>query len=400
MTKRIVYTIGTVLFIGALTQGSHVFAAAAGASDNPAPVRPENPLFPTAAPIQQGEVIEGGPVYRKPIPPNPPNGPGASSGYKRDQTAQADAELRAAQKALEKSQFELKKNLNFNWVGIPGHEENSAVSVLSFGQPDQKTMDETAEDLKVLSFILMRSLEAASGGEQREYKLGIPLMLKSGGHSVQASYVEDFGVLLNVRVSFPVVVSAAGENNRAESEKTSSQWEEARRALAGEASQPVPQDWARLIEGLKTRIVDVLKNASNLRHVKPDQWVAVCITGTPSAGGRGSERISVGGGFGTSSGGTASRSSALKRSHGQAARSSSSRSSSGSSAAPAGEGENFEAREFTDESRGESKANRATVMTVRVKKSVADAFAAGKISATKFADEAKVTTYLGPAASE
>src|SRR6266581_3139139 len=167
---------------------------------------------------------------------------------------------------------------------------DSPVSVISFKQSDEKVMDETAEDLNILSLILSQHLERA-GAESSDYKLGIPIVLKTSGHAVTASYIEGFGAIFSLKVRFPLVAPQipGGENQNTAAQ---SQWDEARRALRGDA-EPVSRSWQRtrevepydprMVETLKKRALELLRNASNLRHVKDDEWVIVNFFGPPSA---------------------------------------------------------------------------------------------------------------------
>src|SRR5215469_11272740 len=105
------------------------------------------------------------------------------------------------------------------------------VSVVCFDNPDQKTLAETSEDLSILSYLLSRNLERAFATDAGDnYKLGIPMLLTSQRHSVDATYIQGFGVLLKMQVRFPLMPLAENENTN-QSPKTNSEWEEARRAL-------------------------------------------------------------------------------------------------------------------------------------------------------------------------
>jgi len=179
---------------------------------------------------------------------------------------------------------------------------DGGASLVCFTHPEATQVDETVEDLSVLSLILARGLEHGLA-EGRDYKLGIPMLLSPGGHAVQASYVQGFGALFQLQVRFPVVAPAEPEQSQAAS-KPNSEWEEARRALLGQA--PPRSDWngesskpsgrydARLVEGLRRQVLEALKNASNLRHVGSEESIVVTIVGSPN--GDGSETFGTGGG--------------------------------------------------------------------------------------------------------
>jgi hypothetical protein len=105
------------------------------------------------------------------------------------------------------------------------------------------------------------------------------------------------------------------------------------------------------VETLKRRTLALLKNGSNLRHLKADEWIAVSITGAPLPGRTRPWTI-----------------------HGPAS--------------------SLSAYTLI---LGNSDSSRATMMTIRVKKADVDAFAAGKLSEEQFAKQAEVASYMSAA---
>jgi hypothetical protein len=314
----------------------------------------------------------------------------------------------------------------------------SPVSVVTFKAPDQTTLDETAEDLNILSLIFAQNLERAlgvEGGETGDYKLGIPMLLQTGGRRVEANYLEGFGAVFNLKVRFPLVSAAVPEKDT-QTSQMDSEWEQARRALTGAAqSDPTrltPYDKTssyspKLVETLKRRVVELLKNASNLRHVQPDEWVAVTFAGPPNAptqpsgvfrrqgqpglparnqmGKNGEESVKPPDDPQPAT--TAPEGVAPPRTTYQPASDANSDPKPGPLAgtqtpdrakAMAGSGTmtgggmgsgsgSITARQTPD---------RATIMTIRIKKKDADAFAADKMSEDQFFHAAEITSYLGP----
>jgi hypothetical protein len=286
-----------------------------------------------------------------------------------------------------------------SWWREDARDSEGAASVLTFKAPDQKTVDETAEDLNILSLIFSRHLERAlgeEGGERGEFKLGIPMLLQTGGRWVDASYVEGFGAVFSLKVRFPLVPAAAANKNTQNGQQDS-EWEQARRALArgatdSDARRQNPYERARrynpnLVETLKKRVLELLKNASNLRHVQSDEWVVVTFAGPPNVAPRpagamaGMGSVSIDGNVGTE---------AVPE---QPAANPATTSSPVGSQSP-----------FTGSSTGAMAGQqaapqspaRATIMTIRVKKRDADAFAANKMSEDQFFHAAEIASYLGP----
>jgi hypothetical protein len=169
---------------------------------------------------------------------------------------------------------------------------NNVGPIIAFGQLDQKTLDELTEDLSILGFIFNQNIDRALGEEKPDYRLGVPMLLKSGGRLDQASYVEGVGAFFNLRVQFPLVAPPTAEPEK-EATPANLEWDKARRALfanasaapAGRSQAPYNEAEhydARLVEVLKKQVIESLRNASNLRHVKPNEWIVVTITGGPT----------------------------------------------------------------------------------------------------------------------
>jgi hypothetical protein len=268
-----------------------------------------------------------------------------------------------------------------------GRDGESTVAVVTFKTPDQKTLDETATDLNILSFIFSQNLERALGGERGEtgdYKLGIPMLLQTGGRAVEASYVEGFGALFNLKVRFPLMPPAVTDKDT-QTNQTDSEWDQARRALAGATQADLrranPYEKARrfnpkLVETLKKRVTELLRNASHLRHVQPDEWVAVTFSGPPNV-------FSPRGGV--SSGSTKIDSEDPTDQSQPAAV---------PNGALAGVGKWIEPiPNFAGAPRVPS---RMTILTIRIKKKNADEFEANKMSEDDFFHAAEITSYLGP----
>jgi len=326
-------------------------------------------------------------------------------------------------------------------MGAGNRESTGPVSVLYFKDPDQKAVSETTEDLAVLSFLLSRNLEQAFASDANEYKLGIPMLLTSGKQAVAASYIEGFGAILKIQVRFPVVGLPEGAAE-IQTEKTGSEWEEARRELLadenggaalwdsrtqgynrGQKADGQRYD-AKLVQTLRKRVLVLLKNGANLRHLDGNEWIIVKIVGTPnlvkpSRGLARSASANMGieerpiGDAGTINGRTFEPGTVAKNSEPPNEPSGQPNAHEKSTPTELG-GPNEDATVGpapTKKSKKHSSSNvriatatadnlqtssRPTIMTLRVKKSAVDAFAGGTLSEEQFVKQAEVATYLNP----
>jgi hypothetical protein len=161
-----------------------------------------------------------------------------------------------------------------------------------------------------MSLLLQKKLEEAVGENSPTYRMGIPLLLRSGQRSLESLYLDGFGVLFSVNVNFPLVAPPASTMKENEDTTGSDDWNQARRELYGkrgtrESANPfgsgiVPFD-ADQVGALKKALLEALKNSANIRNLKSDESVVVTVFGTESVAaprGAGGEVASATGRYG------------------------------------------------------------------------------------------------------
>jgi hypothetical protein len=166
--------------------------------------------------------------------------------------------------------------------------------VLRFTQRTPEDDAATAEDLLVMTRVLENTLEKTLGEQPRERRAGIEIW-RSGSPSARAMYLEGFGAVFMVKVYLPLL----GEEPRAEAPRTNapppdSEWEKARSQLRGHAedpedkprttgSEPASNFDAAMVDALQTALLKSLKEAANMRQLKPDDQIAVTLFGSPAS---------------------------------------------------------------------------------------------------------------------
>jgi hypothetical protein len=204
------------------------------------------------------------------------------------------------------------------------------------------------EDMTTMLHLLERTIEKDLGGsadDVNNYR-NIPAVLTSES---RATYLDDYGVLFTLRT--PQVLNGPANNERphAQPGPRGNQWERARQELfGGEGARdyrPNPMQYdAAKVSALKESLFGLLRDASNLRHLKPDQNVGIILAGSPSLGQR-----------------------------------------------PANNPQPEEGtREGSPLERFRTQLSRATTLVLRAKKSDIDAFAQGKLSAEHFRGKVSV----------
>jgi hypothetical protein len=237
--------------------------------------------------------------------------------------------------------------------------------VLRTSDADATTVSNLQEDLSVMSRIVTKAVEREVGRDGgHEAALGIVLSTLPGGRHPQSLYLEGYGALFLVNVKFPLVAPPTKEDEKAEKSPDTT-WEQTRRELnnqkagtlrvwninpAGDA--PVEYQ-AEQVETLKKELIETLKNASNIRGLKPEESVTIALVGSRS--GAGVTRVKQ----------TTNRNT----------------------------GRNIRKNErvtLTDSARG---AGRESVLTIRAKKADIDAYAKGTLDLSEFTKRTSTTAY-------
>jgi hypothetical protein len=235
---------------------------------------------------------------------------------------------------------------------LAGHAgQASRALVIRTSVPEPKAQAALEEDLSVMSHILNKALEELPGGRGNANKvLGIDIF-SPGATPLRSLYLDNYGAVFFLGVNFPLIAPA---EKPAEVKHTvgDSVWEDAYQEVygqrqgngMGESGEDYSQE---KVDKLKDLLFESLKNATNIRGLKPEEFVTVWVSG------------------GTSSG--RARVHAFKNNS---------------------QGNNFIATEPVIPAR-------RTVLTVRASKSDIDAYAKGKLSTEGFQKHALVTAYTG-----
>ena len=227
-------------------------------------------------------------------------------------------------------------------------------------EPDPKEQSNLEEDLAVMSHILDKALEEKSDTTHRTHRaMGINVYFSSSA-PIRNLYLDGYGAVFMLHAGFPLVAPPKAEA-RKEKTETSSTWEEARQELYGQPGSAktlaasVEEYDEEKVSQLKDALLEALKNAANIRDLKPDDSVTICVFG-----GAGTGRSQV-------------------------------RSTTKRGATPSADVDTH-VWVLGDHSAGTS---RGTILTIRVKKTDADAFAKGKLTLEEFRKKAKIAAYIG-----
>jgi hypothetical protein len=136
---------------------------------------------------------------------------------------------------------------------------------------------------------MSRILAKAVGHDQKEAAMGIVLSALPGSRRPQSMYLEGYGALFLLNVQFPLVPPAK-EDEKAEKQADTT-WEKTKQELYGSRTgnmriwndRAVEYDQQQ-VDDLKKDVLDALKNAGNIRAVKPDESITVAVLGNHAGG--------------------------------------------------------------------------------------------------------------------
>ncbi|MEW6156101.1 MAG: hypothetical protein AB1813_01640 [Verrucomicrobiota bacterium] len=257
--------------------------------------------------------------------------------------------------------------------------------VIGGADQDAETLAAIREDLTVMARILNKAIEQSGGRERSELAMGIALHTLGGAPRPQTIYLDGYGALFLLNVRFPLMPPAV--KKEAEDAAPDTDWEKTKRELFG--PREATRSWAfsanagpkveykeEKVEQLKEEIIQSLKNASNIRHLAPDDSIVVAVSGSS-------------GGSAAHAGHAIRLNTVVRKSAGSSARSSSSASGSASSSDDASKSPKVVAVKRADD----AAAFGGSTMVIRVRKADVDAFAKGKIDDAAFEKKVSIRVY-------
>jgi hypothetical protein len=146
------------------------------------------------------------------------------------------------------------------------------------------------EDLAVMSRILDKALEEAPGKFRPSTAMGINLAFAPDpGARMRSLYIEDYGALFLLRVGYPLLPQPPAAREKKQKEPADPAWEEAKQELYGQhpgggmSPGAIEEFSQERVNKLKEALLESLKSASNIRGLKPEDSVTVCVLGAPGS---------------------------------------------------------------------------------------------------------------------
>ena len=225
--------------------------------------------------------------------------------------------------------------------------------VLRSSAGDETSVANMMEDLTVMSRIIHKNIARGGSRERQESASGITLSAFGSSRRPNTYYLDGYGAVFLVSVKFPLVPPTTKEERAKDEKAVDTDWEQTKMEMYGPRASsrawvfgtspdapPVEYD-ADKVERLKNDLTEALKNATNIRNLKSDEYVTVAVIGTESSPPMTTKRVKK---VRTNRGG-------------------------------AGQNNDVDDVAFAVAAAGDPVLHRQTTLTVRVRKSDADAFA-------------------------
>jgi hypothetical protein len=156
--------------------------------------------------------------------------------------------------------------------------------IIKSGNMTAKVRDQLREDLLVMCRILEKAARDHLSDPHKA--AGIDLFTFGGNRSVRTMYLDEYGVIFTLNVRMPLRNEAKAEEPETKEATVNEEWEETRSELFGQKRRvrratpaQAPAYDENDVEDLKGELIDALKNAVNIRDLKPTEWITVAVSG-------------------------------------------------------------------------------------------------------------------------
>jgi len=263
------------------------------------------------------------------------------------------ATLETARRAAQKIELDAREAFVLPTVPtVPRYTQAGRVLVIPAGQTKAEVLFMMMEDMSVMSRIFDTNLrEGLFSRETLELTYFPNAEFWRDKTATEGIYLDDYGALFLMKVDFPLS-PPTGAQEEEPVEDVDPVWEQTKQEIYSprdarrrrQALSSKEYD-AEKVEHLKRELIRTLRHATNIRKLKPEDWIIVSITGQDCQAGR------------------------------------------------VGDCANCHRSHKTESLPGQIGFLRPTVLTIRAKKSDVDAFAKGELDSDEFRQKVQILTY-------
>jgi hypothetical protein len=157
--------------------------------------------------------------------------------------------------------------------------------IIKSGKMEAKVREQLKEDLLVMCRIIEKAAREHLSDVHKA--AGIDLLALGGGNrSVRTMYLDDYGVIFALNVRIPLLNDDTPEEPEVKETSATEEWEETRNELFGQRRRlrrahpgRGPTYDEADVQELKAELIGALKNAANIRNLKPTDWITIAVSG-------------------------------------------------------------------------------------------------------------------------
>ena len=157
--------------------------------------------------------------------------------------------------------------------------------IIKNGRMDAKMREQLKEDLLVMCRIIEKSARDHLSDVHKAAGIDL-LALGSGNRSVRTVYLDDYGVIFTLNARIPLRNEAKPEELEEKETPLNEEWEETKNELFGQRRKarrlhgsPLPAYDEEDVQDLKNELLDAMRNAANIRNLKPNDWITIAASG-------------------------------------------------------------------------------------------------------------------------
>lgn len=160
--------------------------------------------------------------------------------------------------------------------------------VIRSSDMDPKEEGNLEQDLAVMAHLFDKVLEGLPGESRPYTAMGIDVFSTPGSSPMRSFYLEGYGAVFMLNVGFPLLPPPPKAGAKEAEPEADSAWEEAKQELygprpaAGLLAGPTEEFSEEKVKALKGKLLEALKSASNIRQMKAEDFVTLCVYGGAS----------------------------------------------------------------------------------------------------------------------
>ena len=226
-----------------------------------------------------------------PEPPEPPE-PTDANGSGADVGARIHAEMARAQADIARAARQMKRRVEEVHVSFSGAQDDRQL-ILPADDAPAESISGLREELAIMARLFAKAADPETG-KRNAFRVDLWQFGLGKGRDLDALYLDGYGAVFLLAVDFPLVDApkAAEKKDAAKADKDAA-WEQARRELTGKGGDlsddlerdddPEPAKFdADKVAGLRKRLAETFRHATNLKSVKAGEQIVVQVVGKAS----------------------------------------------------------------------------------------------------------------------